>query len=464
MKQPEAQEDAGGASVAEPDFAAYVGLDWADEKHVCCLAVAGTAEREREELRNTPEDLQVWAAGLYHRFGGRKVAVCLEQSRGGVVFQLAKFPHLELYPAHPTTLAKYRQAFCPSGSKNDPGDSGLLLELVMRHREHLRRLQPEDEQTRLLQMLVEHRRKLVDDRTALSNRLTAWLKTYYPQTLNWIDDVDSKLGCAWLERWPTLQEVQRCHAATLRQFFQQHHSRSPERIQQRIQAIQQATPAVTDQALLRAGAMITRTLVASLKVLGESIAQLDTEIAELAAQHPEARLFSGLPGAGPVLGPRLIVAFGTQRQRYHTAQDLQSYSGIAPVTMQSGNTRCVHFRYACPKFLRQTFHEFAAHSIHRSVWARAYYQMYISRHPHDKHKHHAAVRALAYKWMRVLFRCWQDRTPYDEAVYLRALEKHHSPLAQASQPGSTDSLAAVTVTGLEWRTVSGFQKLCRKNA
>jgi len=213
---------------------------------------------------------------------------------------------------------------------------------------------------------------------------------------------------------------------------------------------------------LRAGAIITRTLVASLKVLGQSIAQLDTEIAGLAAQHPEAYLFSHLPGAGPVLAPRLMVAFGTQRQRYHSAAELQSYSGIAPVTAQSGNTRWVHFRFACPKFLRQSFHEFAAHSIRKSVWARAYYQMYVARHQHDKHKHQAAVRALAYKWIRVLFRCWQNRTPYDEEVYLRALQKHHSPLAPVTQPGSTDSVTAAT--RFEWQTVSGFQKFSIKNA
>jgi hypothetical protein len=203
-------------------------------------------------VKNTPEDLLAWANRLHARFEGRAVAVCLEQSRGAVVFQLSQFPHLVLFPVHPTTAARYREAFFPSGSKNDPLDTSLLLELVMHHRERLRRLDPDTVETRLLQMLTEHRRKWVDDKTRLRNRLTACLKTYFPQALDWIDDIDSPLGCALLERWPTLGELQHAHPGILRKFFRQHNCRSGERIEQRIQAIYQAQPAVTDMALLRA--------------------------------------------------------------------------------------------------------------------------------------------------------------------------------------------------------------------
>jgi len=437
-------------SASQPEFAAFVGLDWADEKHCWKLAVAGSADWEQGEVKNTPEDLLAWATRLYARFGGRPVAVCLEQSRGAVVFQLSQFPHLVLFPVHPTTVAKYREAFFPSGSKNDPLDTSLLLELVMHHRDRLRRLDPDTPETRLLQMLVEHRRKLVDEKTRLSNRLTAWLRMYFPQVLDWIDDIDSPLGCALLERWPTLEKLQHAHPGTLRQFFQQHNCRSGERIQQRIQAIYQAQPAVTDTALLRAGALMTSDLVALLKTLQGSITKLDGEIDSLSSQHAEAELFAGVPGVGAVLRPRLIAAFGTQRDRYATAGELQSYSGIAPVTKQSGKSRQVHFRRACPQFLRQTFHEMAAHSIAKSEWARAFYQTQRDNHK----KHHAAVRALAYKWMRILFRCWKDGTPYDERIYMEALAKRNSPLAKL--------LAGPT--GLKWKTVAGFQKITLENA
>ena len=149
--------------------------------------------------------------------------------------------------------------------------------------------------------------------------------------------------------------------------------------------------------------------------------------------------------------PRLIAAFGSRQERYSSAAKLQSYSGIAPVTEQSGNTKWVHFRRACPKFLRPTFHEFAGHSITRSKWARAYYDLQV----HEKKKgYHAAVRALAAKWIRVTFRCWKDGKPYDEQTYLQALAKHHSPLYGLLEPA----------TKVGWTTVAGFQKLSVENS
>ncbi len=453
MRLPETPAGSGQA-VGVSDIAAFVGLDWGDRKHCWQLVEADCGAGRQGEVKNSPEALQSWAAELEQRYGGRPVAVCLEQSRGAVVFQLSQFPHLVIYPVHPTTAARYRQAFFPSGSKNDPADSGLLLELVRHHRERLRRLDPDTAETRLLQMLTEQRRKLVDDKTRLSNRLTAWLKTYFPQVLEWIDDMDSPLGCDLLAEWPTLQELQHCHPGTLGRFFRQHHCRSAQRIEERLAAIYAATPAVSDPALLQAGVSTVRSLVASLQVLGENIARLEGEIQQVAGAHPEAPLFAGLPGAGRVLQPRLMAAFGTQRERYRSALELQSYSGIAPVTERSGKREWVHVRRACPKFLRQTFQEYAAHSIPRSVWARAYYELQIARGK----RHHAAIRALAFKWMRVLFRCWQNRVPYDEQTYLQALERRNSPLAKALHSANPKG-----ATALQWQAVAGFQKLIAEN-
>ena len=160
--------------------------------------------------------------------------------------------------------------------------------------------------------------------------------------------------------------------------------------------------------------------------------------------HPEERLFASFPSAGPVLVPRLIAAFGTQRDRYATATDLQSLSGIAPVTESSGKQEWVHFRWACSHFLRQTFHEYAAHSIVKSTWARAYYESQIEA----KKTHHAAVRALAFKWIRIMFRCWKDGKTYDEQAYAAALRKRNSPLA-----------ALFTTTAIGWQSSAGFQRL-----
>jgi len=192
----------------------------------------------------------------------------------------------------------------------------------------------------------------------------------------------------------------------------------------RLAVIRAAQPLVTDAAVLKAGQLAVEHLVSALEHLNRTIDDYDHQIAKLVAQHPDAPLFRSLPGAGDALTPRLVAAFGTDRQRFESAQQVQEISGIAPITVRSGKTKAVRRRAFCPKFLRQTFHEFAAHSIFASSWAQAYYRMLRAR----GQRHHAAIRSLAFKWIRILFRCWKDRRPYDEARYLQRLRQKNAPL------------------------------------
>jgi transposase len=439
-------------SVSEPEWAAFAAIDWADQKNFWRLVPAGSQRYEQGELENTPEAVEAWAASLEQRFSGRPVAICLEQSRGALVYMLTKYPHLVLFPAHPTTAARYRETFCPSGAKADPSDTASLLDLLLRHRERLSPLQPDTVETRLLHFLVEERRRTVDEKTRQSNRLTAYLKLYFPQILHWFDDVTAPLVGDLLERWPTLEQIQRAHPGTLRRFFHEHNCRSEELMQKRIDGIYQAIPATKDPAVLEAGIMATRGLVALLTALRNNIAAFDERIAELVRAHPDGALFASLPGAGPALVPRLIVAFGTRRERYGNADEMQNYSGISPVMKASGKTGRVHFRFACPKFLRQTFHEFASHSIGQSEWAKAYYEHLRND---EKMDHHPAVRSLAYKWIRIIFRCWKDGKSYDEQIYQNSLRRRGSLIGAA---------LASAATGVTWKTVAGFQKLSEKNA
>ena len=439
------------ASLSEPEWAALAAIDWADQKNFWRLLPAGSRQSEAGELDNTPEAVEVWAADLQQRFGGRPIAVILEQSRGALVYMLTKYPHLVLFPVHPTTAARYREAFAPSGAKSDPSDTDFLLDLLLRHRERLRPLQPDTVETRLLHFLVEERRQTVDERTRESHRLTDCLKLYFPQVLQWFDDVASPLVGDLLERWPTLEQLQRTHPGTLRKFFQQHNCRSQEKNAERIAAIQQAISATQDQALREACVLITRSLVAILATLRAQIAMFDRRIAELVAAHPDGALFGSLPGAGEALAPRMIVAFGTRRERYQSAYEMQCYSGIAPVTEASGNSQWVHVRFACPKFLRQTFHEFAASLIQQSEWARAYYEHL--RNDNNK-SHHAAVRSLAFKWLRIIYRCWKDGKAYDEEIYRQSLRRRGALLTGALGPP----------TGVGWKSVGGFKKLSENNA
>ncbi len=403
---------------------AFIGLDWADERHSVHLQTAdGTIEHF--ELEQKPAVLHEWVAQLQARFGSGKIALALEQRKGAVVHALLQYDCFVLYPINPKALARYREAFRTSGAKDDPLDSALLLDLVVRHRDRLRAWVPDTVDSRTLQLLCEQRRKLVNQRVALTNRLTSLLKQYFPQALDWVGDVASVQACDFLTRWPTLAVVQRARATTLRQFYRGHNCRTAAVIDARLAAIATARPLTSDPAIVEPLSLSVQAYAAQLRALLAAIQAFDDRIAEVFASHADRELFASFPGAGAVCAPRLAAAFGTDRTRWASAVDVQSHSGIAPVTERSGKSIWVHHRLACPKFVKQTFHEFADQSIRFSQWARAYYDQQRARGNH----HHAALRALAYKWIRILFRCWQTRARYDEHSYLDALRRRGSPLA-----------------------------------
>jgi transposase len=437
-----------------PEYAALIGIDWGDKKHAWALQAEGSTKVEKGEIAHTPEAIQEWAMELLRRFPTGRVAIALEQSRGPLVFALSKYPHLVLYPLHPTSAANYRKIFRPSGANSDGPDATLHLDMLAKHRDQLRPLHPDTVETRTLQLLVEDRRQLVNERTRLSNRLVADLKSYYPQVLQWFQEPCAPVMLDFLERWPGLEELQKARPTTLQQFFKQHRCRDQASNQERLRGIRQAVPATHDAAVLTSGRAAVGAAVRLLRGLTQSIQEYDRQIDRLAQAHPDFAIFDSLPAAGRVFAPRLIAAFGTQRDRYRNAAELQQYSGIAPVTEASGNQHWVHWRWSCPKFLRQTFHEWAAQTIQHCDWAAAYYQVQRD----DKNKsHHAAVRSLAYKWIRIVFRCWKDRTPYHESHYQAALKRHHNQALSQSIQTSPFEMP------IQWISCAGFKKLAWKN-
>jgi len=417
---------------SQEEFAAFVGLDWADAKHDVCLQATGTERREFLILEHRPEAIDAWVHTLRTRFNGQPVAVCLELNKGPIVSALRQYDFLVLFPVNPLTVAKYREAFTPSRAKDDPTDAELQVELLLKHRDKLTPLAPQSAMMRTLAQLVEHRRRLVGDKVRLTNRLTSALKNYFPHVLQWFPDKDTVLFCDFLSRWPTLKAAQLARRTTLEAFFRAHHVRAAEVIASRIQAIKSALALTTDDGVITPNALLVQALIAQLRVTLQAIADFDTAIAQRAQEHPDFPLFDALPGAGAVFAPRLLVAFGEQRERFTSAEDLQKYAGIAPVTERSGKKSWVHWRLQCPTFLRQTFVEWAAESTRHSFWAQVYYQQ-----QREKGKaHQAAVRALAFKWIRILYRCWQDRTPYDASVYLQALKRRSAPFLHNLASGS----------------------------
>jgi transposase len=296
---------------------------------------------------------------------------------------------------------------------------------MQKHPEKLERWDAGCPQTRALRQWVESRRMLVGEKVRLTNRITASLKSYFPQVLDWFEDKDTGVFCAFVEQFPSVQAAQAATPDLLTQFFRAHHAGRRSAIERRIQQIQDAGPPLTrDEAIVLPAQALTGVLIRLLKLILNQLTDFNTKIAALFAKLPDAELFANLPGAGPHLAPRLLVAFGADRSRFASAQAFMSYVGIAPVKEESGKKRWVHWRWSCPIFLRQTFVEWVNQARRFSPWSQAFYE----QQKQAGKSHQKAIRALAYKWGRILWRCWQDNCPYDEDKYVAALRRKQSPL------------------------------------
>jgi len=414
-----------------------IGLDRSDRKADLHLINPRSAIAEKQTIDTSPEALHEWLFQLRQKHPQARVAICLEQPAANLILFLEPYSWITLYAINPITLQKFREAFVTSRAKDDGKDAQYLAQLLLTHHDKLKAWQPDDCQTRQLQQLVVHRRAVIDERTSLTNRLKALLKQYFPQALELCgEDLWRPLATAFLLKWPTLQRLQKAKSATIKTFYYRYGSRSQKLIDQRLERLARAVPLTDEPAVLESHALRVQLICRQLELLHQTIDQFDGQIALVFRSHEDRALFESFPGAGPVLGPRLLASMGSERERFGSASNLQRFSGIAPVTKQSGGKCYIHRRYLCPKFLKQSFHEYAKESVLHSRWAAAFYWQ-------QRQKgcgHHTAVRALAYKWQRIIWKCWQTRSVYQEERHEAALKKNGSPLVSLLdqiQPGKS---------------------------
>lgn len=183
-------------------YATYIGIDWSDRKHDIYLYDCITGKAEEYVIGAQPDAIAAWVEGLRKRYENASLAICLEQKRGPLIYALCQYENLVLYPINPRAVANYRKAFQPSRAKSDPIDARILVELLQKHQDKIPAWQPESSQMRALRQWVESGRMLVGEKVRLTNRLTSDLKNYYPQVLDWFEDKDTEVFCAFLESYP----------------------------------------------------------------------------------------------------------------------------------------------------------------------------------------------------------------------------------------------------------------------
>lgn len=396
----------------------FIGMDWADQKHdIHVLDRQGKGFHQ--QLEHSAESIDTGVGEMLKLAGGQPIAIMLEQSRGALIYALMFRENVLLYPVNPKQLARYRESY-PGGGKNDPTDAMYLARMLRERITTLTAWQPDDENTRLIANLSQQRRKLVDGQTKLRLQLAALLKSYFLMVLELFGKQHQlSLLLRVLSRWPDPRQLRRADRRLIRRVLSEHSLRNEQQLKEVIERIRAAQLLTRDDALITPSAMAVKLLTNQIQQAQKTIKEFDAKIAAAMKRHPDAHLFTSLIGAGSALAPRLLCAFGSQRDRWEDADSLASFSGIAPVTKKSGKQRHVHRRFACPKYLRQTFHEFADCARRFCPWSKARYRMLRDRGM----KHHAALRKLARSWIRILFRVWKTRVPFDCDRYIANLKQ-----------------------------------------
>ena len=405
----------------------WAAVDWGSESHQVVVIDAEGKRLDAFRVAHTPGGLEELLGCL--RRQAPISAVAVETVQGLLVEKLLE-GGLAVYPINPKLSHAWRQGRSVAGSKSDVLDAELLAEGLRQNHKKLKLFRPDDPLTRQLALLCRDECQLIAERTALVLRLEATLKLYYAAALEWFSDWTSPAAWDFVLAFPRPEDLLKASRRKLIGFLKTHHIGLSPIWLQRFERRGEAAHWPSDPATIQAKSLLAIGLAKQLHTLRAVLDQYREQIEQLYGNHPDASLFSSLPGTGPKLGPRMLCCFGADRSRYDSAKPLMALGGCVPVTRQSGKHRTVSFRHACRKDARNTLTLFAMETLNKSPWARLFYDQARAR----GQSHFHALRNLACKWIKIIYRLWQEHKPYDERLYLASLIRHRSPLVAQLKP------------------------------
>jgi transposase len=407
----------------------FVGIDWASEIHAVCVQDTNG----RRVAAFTVEHTATGLAGLMNRLARigdpDTMPVGIERPDGRLVDALLEAGH-PVVPVKPNAIKTWRDGEVLSGAKSDDGDAEVIAEYLRLRHHRLHLATPYTPETKALRTAVRTRGDLVDMRVAATNQLSALLDTHWPGAKAIFADVESPIALEFLTRYPSARHAKHLGAKRLATFCAKH-GYSGRRTGEQLLARLRAAPAGTlDETLCEAVRDAVIALVTVMKALNTALKDLGRSVTATLGEHPDSEIFTSLPRSGQINAAQMLAEWGDCRQAYDGPDSVAALAGATPVTKASGKHRAVHFRWACNKRFRVAITTFADNSRHASPWAAKVYTDARARgldHPH-------AVRVLARAWIRIIWRCWTDRVPYDPA--------RHGNAVRLIQPGQNDLLAA----------------------
>lgn len=393
----------------------FAGLDWGSVAHAACVIDEQGTIVVKLDVQHTAEGLQKLLTQLARIAPPKELAIALERPSGLVVDTLVEAGH-PVVPIHLNALKACRPRYRAAGGKSDPGDAHILADVLRTDGHRFHALRPASDELRALRAIVRARNDLVAERVVVANQLRSLFESFWPGAAAILAHVDSPIALAFLERYPTPRGTRNLGEKRLASFLAANRysgRRAPAELLERLRT---APTGLAGEIEEEVEGEFVKTLVAVLRTLVERIAVLTSRIEHDVAQVAAGQVMMSFPRAGKVNAAQIVAELGEDPERFQTEDQLAAEAGVAPVTYASGKSRGVVFRHACNKRLRVAITTWAGKSRFESPWAQNIYAKARARgcdHPH-------AVRILARAWIRVLWRCWRDATPYEPALHRAA--------------------------------------------
>ena len=397
----------------------YAGVDWATDAHAVCVVDTEGRVVIEFDVTHTAEGLAELCRRVA-RAGARRVAI--ERPDGPLVDALL-CTGLEVVVVSSRSVKALRERYGAAGNKSDRSDAYVLADCLRTDGHRWRSLEPDSPATVTLRTHVRARKDLVETRVAVANQLRAHLRIMFPGAVGLFRDIDSPISLRFLERFPSATRAAWLSEKRLGAWLRANGYCGRKHPAELFARLTTAPAGLTGDDGDARGA-VTTAFVTVLKTLRAQIDELDTRLDELLEAHPDAFIFRSLPRCATIRAATLLAEIGDCRARFPDPESLSCLAGVAPSTRASGRHRAVTFRWASDKKLRDALCDFAGDSWRGNTWAEHRYRELRAAgksHPH-------AERILARSWTHIIWRCWQDHTPYDPTRH-RSHQRLHNEAA-----------------------------------
>ena len=387
----------------------FAGLDWASQTHAACVIDEHGTVGTQFEIKHDAAGLAELCRRLAH---AGVTAIAIERPSGLIVDALLE-AGFTVVPIHPNVVKATRPRYRSHGGKSDASDAYLLADLLRTDGHRFKPLAPQSDDIRALRALVRGRDDLVATRVQLANQLRSLLESFWPGAAEVFAEVDSPIGLAFILRYPTPESASRLGPKRMAAFCAQHAYSGRRSADELLARLHQAPAVTLGEVEMEAKGVLALSLARTLDRLVDQIRLLTSRIEHHVGSIEDGRILMSFPRAGRVCAAQILSELGSVRERFDSDEHLAAEAGVAPVTYASGKTKAVTFRWACNHRLRAALTCMADNSRHANAWAASVYAKARARgcdHPH-------AIRILSRAWLRVIWRAWTDRKPYDPALH-----------------------------------------------